>query len=84
MSVLRDLFYGPGNVGADLARIIGAFAVVIMAVAVGHNMRLGQPIDLLALGTGLGAVLTSIALFVTGKDYARAANITAQKGEGEK
>jgi len=67
--LLRDLFKGPGNVYWDIARFGAAFCLVLMAVAVAWNMGLRQPIDLLALGGGLGAVITALAGWIASKDW---------------
>lgn len=84
MSVLRDLFAGPGNASWDLGRIIGTLAFLSVLAALAYTMAMGLPVDLGVTGFpgGLAAVITAIAAFIAAKDYARAANITAQKGEG--
>lgn len=65
---LKDLFYGPANIALDLGRVIGFATAASLIGAAGWNAFLGEPIDLMAYGTGLAAVVGAIAALVAMKD----------------
>ncbi len=77
--LFRDLFYGMGNAHAELARILGALAVIAMFSAAGWNMYLGLPIELgpTGFGGGLAAVMTASAAWTYAKDRASSENKVA-------
>jgi hypothetical protein len=69
---LKDLFYGPGNKSLDHGRVMVFVSVATVVAGVGHNVRLGQPIDLGPMGLpgGLGAILTAAVIYIV-KDRQR-------------
>lgn len=69
--LFADLFCGVGNVQWDLGRIMGFLAFLPMVAGLVANIRTGQPIDMLALGGGIGAVYTAVAILIAAKDVAR-------------
>lgn len=77
---LKDLFYGPGNVSADLGRILGAVGVLMMLGGQVWNIALGLPLELgpAGLGGGLAAVIGAVAALVYAKDRAKAENTVAK------
>lgn len=73
MKFVRDLFMGPGNRAWDLARIIGAKAVLAYTIAFLHSgFVLKQDIDWSSLGMGYSAILLGAAGLIMGKDWAGA------------
>lgn len=68
---LADLFAGVGNTQWDLGRIMGFLAFLPMVAAVIHNIRTGQAVDLMALGGGIAAIYTAVAILIAAKDVAR-------------
>ncbi len=80
MKFIKDLFWGPGNLAADLGRIIAFGAAVMMLCAQIWNVRLGLPIDLGpgGLGGGLGVVMGGIGALIYAKDRAKSENTVAK------
>jgi hypothetical protein len=80
MKLIKDLFYGPGNLAADLGRIVGALAVAMMLGGQVWNIMLGLPIELgpTGLGGGLAAVLGGAAALIYAKDRAKTENTVAK------
>lgn len=76
----RGLWYGPGNLDPDLARVGASFALLLMAVGMGWNMSLGLPLELgpTGFGGGLAAVCTAVAAWIYAKDRAKAENVVAK------
>ena len=50
--LFKDLFYGPGNKHLDLGRVIAFLSFLPLFAAAVYNMRLGQSLDIMALGGG--------------------------------
>ena len=69
----RDLFYGPGNATLDHGRLASFSAFVMVAAAVVHNIRVGQPIDLgpTGLPAGLGLLLAAVEIYLVRDRKAR-------------
>ena len=80
-----DIFKGPMNVSLDLARIAGAF-VVIVAYPFPYAwnvLKHGIVPEPSAFGTGYAAVILAVAAFIGGKDLAVAkANATTVQAQG--
>lgn len=74
----RDLFFGPGNVHADLGRVISFLATFAMLSSTVWNIMLGLPIELDKAGVGYAAVLGACAAFIYAKDRAKAENTVAK------
>ncbi len=74
----RDLFFGPGNLAADLGRIISFLATFAMLASTVWNMMLGLPIELDKAGVGYAAVLGACAAFIYAKDRAKAEHVVAK------
>jgi len=56
---IRNMFTGKDNKTLDLGRILWAKATVaFLAVAI-YNVYKGNPVDFIALGTGIAAVLAA-------------------------
>lgn len=70
MKLLKDVFYGPGNLHLDLGRVISFCSFVPLFAAAVYNMRRGEALDILALGGGFAAVLTAAAVLIAAKDIA--------------
>lgn len=66
---LKDLFYGPGNGYADLARILAFVGLMAEVGALLWNISLGKEIDLVGLGGGIAAILTASAGFLAAKAW---------------
>lgn len=67
--LIRDLWFGPGNEHADLARILATFAVLAEVGGECWNIHLKQPVDLAALGGGIAAILTASAGYLAAKAW---------------
>jgi hypothetical protein len=70
MKLLKDVFYGPGNLHLDLGRVISFCSFVPLFAAAVYNMQRGEALDILALGGGFAAVLTAAAVLIAAKDIA--------------
>lgn len=72
---LADLFTGPRNEGWDLGRVMAFLAIWPMFAATVYNIYVGltikQFIDFMALGGGIAAIYTAVALLIASKDYFR-------------
>lgn len=71
MKFLRDLFAGVGNEQWDLGRIMAFASMLPMFAGLWWNIMTGNPIDMLAMGGGIAAVLTASAALIAAKDIAR-------------
>lgn len=70
---LKDLFYAPGNKKLDNGRLAAFGSFVMVALAVAHNIRVGQPIDLGPTGLlgGLAALLAAVEIYLVRDRKAR-------------
>jgi hypothetical protein len=68
--LFKDLFYGPGNRHLDLGRVIAFLSFLPLFAAAVYNMRLGQSLDIMALGGGFAAILTAAGVLIAAKDIA--------------
>lgn len=68
--LVKDLFYGPGNKHLDLGRVIAFLSFLPLFAAAAYNMRLGQSLDIMALGGGFAAILTAAGVLIAAKDIA--------------
>lgn len=76
MTILRDLFSGLGNQHTDLARVAGAFVIMVYcALLISAHIR-GDPFKPIEVGTGFTAMLAGVAAFIFAKDTARTAAIS--------
>lgn len=71
MSLLQDLFKGPGNVGWDLGRVMSAFGIVSLVGAQFHAIFMGQALDISAFGVAIAGVLGGAGALIALKDRAR-------------
>lgn len=67
----RDLFFGQGNVAADLGRVIAGLSVLAVIGGEIWNVHLGLPIEIDKLGIALAAVITADAALIYAKDRAK-------------
>lgn len=78
MKIFKDLFYGLGNVNADLARVLAAWAVGSYSFAfLWALIRNGATLDFSALGIGYAAILAGAGALILAKDSARTAAVSA-------
>lgn len=72
MTLLRDLFAGPGNAAWDLGRFMAAGSFVSLIAAQTHALIIGQTFDPLEFGGALAALLTGAGALISLKDRAAA------------
>lgn len=69
---LKDLFYATGNQHLELARTVtGILTSLIVFAVLWNSVKLGQPIQLGELLTGLAAFVTASGLGILAKDWVR-------------
>lgn len=69
--VLADLFAGQGNISWELGRVLMGVAMLYVAVGIGWNIHLRQPIDLGpgGLSGGIAGIFGGGAAFVAVKTW---------------
>lgn len=79
MKFICDLFKGPGNNSWELARFLGAYAVLSYSATfiVPLIRNASATFDYSALGIGYAAILAGAGAFIWAKDTARTAAVTA-------
>jgi hypothetical protein len=66
----RDLWYGPGNLHAELGRVLATLAILTeVGGALWNMLKMHQAIDLSALGLGLAGILTASAGYLVAKAW---------------
>lgn len=70
--LLRDLFMNVGNEAWDLARILSTWGVLSVSLLAGYKVFKEQPLSLSEYAQAMMTVFTGCALFIGGKDLARA------------
>jgi hypothetical protein len=76
---LADLFCGPGNQAWELGRISAAWAIFSTSGLAGYKVFQGQELALTDYATAMMTVFTGCAIFIAGKDVARAHATKAEK-----
>lgn len=69
---LRDLFTGVNNQAWELGRISSAWAIFTTSALAGYKVYAGQAFALTEYATAMMIVFTGCAIFIGGKDMAKA------------